>query len=384
MHFHPKDTYEAFKPVNKEKISHLWYQLHYNIMGTDKGKYVIKKRQSAPLISQELLQLAENVEKQRMQAFAELSDHYFIRHLKGTPLSRFIHGLGGANVRETSLTLHPVYGVPFIPSSSVKGIVRNWFIQAYCDGNEAALDENKWGRFVFGTQENRGAVQFHDILLYKGLNIEADILTVHFNNYYSGKKPATDYGHKINPVLFWTVNVNEANIFLTMKKGREIELPAKDILNAVVAWTIQAFKEFGIGAKTSLGYGLFKEVKDNSNEELKQLIAKKQEKKTQQFREQQKKLQQEKEMREQQELAAQLEKMPKEKRLVYEINSLSESEDDQNRSKSILYQEVIEQQNREAAAALKVYWEKTGQWAVKKKQKKQYNRVQELKKLLQS
>ena len=39
---------------------------------------------------------------------------------------RFISGLGGAHVLETGLTLHPLYGFPFLPASGVKGLARSY------------------------------------------------------------------------------------------------------------------------------------------------------------------------------------------------------------------------------------------------------------------
>lgn len=388
MHFHPKDTVEAFKPANKEKIAHLWYHLHYNQkeqrinQENGKVKYLSKKRQSAPIVSQELKQFSQVIEKQRQQAFAELTPIYYIRQLKATLLSRVIHGLGGGHVNETSLTLHPVYGIPYIPASSVKGLVRDWFIQAYCDGKEEKLVENEWGKFVFGSQENRGAIQFYDILLHENLQIERDILTVHFKKYYSKKDSATDTQDP-HPIPFWTVNVKDANIFFTIPKDKLSSNQANELLNAVVIWVCQAFTEFGIGSKTSLGYGLFSEVIDVTNKELEKVIAEQQERKKRQQYEQQKRAQQEKIIREQQEEALRIASMPKEEKLLYEIQVLSDSQVDLEKSKTLLYEEVISQQNVKAAAALKNYWEKTGQWKVKKQKQKQYAKVQEIKKLLQ-
>lgn len=381
MHFHPKDTKEAYKPASKEKISHLWYHLHYNQMikdvnkKTGKVEYVAKRAEKAPAISSELKNLARQVEEQRQRAFIELSDFYHVRQLRAASISRIIHGLGGGHVREAGLTLHPVYGVPYIPASSVKGLVRNWFIQAYCDGKEERLQENKWGSLVFGSQEQRGIVQFYDIFLHESLRLEADIMSVHFQDYYSGKDAATDYGHNIIPVTFWTVNVKEANIFLTMKKEHLPSVPDEEALKLAAAWTGQALTELGIGSKTSLGYGLFSEVTDVTEEEIYQLIIKHQKQKEEE-REEQLRLQKE------QEEKARLEAMTEEERLVYEIESLSDSQADQELSKTRLYNEVIEQNNQAAAAALKAYWVNTGDWNVKKQKKKQYEKVQKIKEIL--
>jgi len=42
---------------------------------------------------------------------------------------RLIVGLGGESVYETSITLHHIYGFPYIPGQAVKGVVRSYFIK---------------------------------------------------------------------------------------------------------------------------------------------------------------------------------------------------------------------------------------------------------------
>ncbi|WNS77425.1 type III-B CRISPR module RAMP protein Cmr6 [Bacillus sp. DTU_2020_1000418_1_SI_GHA_SEK_038] len=386
MHFHPKDTEEAFKPADRGKIAHLWYHLHYNqmIQEVKNGKieYSPDKKKPAPRILPELSKLGKTVEKGRQRAIAEMNASFHIRQLRATALSRIIPGMGAGHVKETSLTLHPVYGFPYIPASSVKGLVRHWFIHAYCEGDESKLADNEWGKAVFGSQENRGAVQFYDIYLHEQLQIEADILTVHFKEYYSGGNTATD-SQKPNPVPFWTVNVKEANIFLTVPKGIKTAISSDDLIQAAASWTCRAFKELGIGSKSALGYGLFSEVTDVTKDEFEIVIAGQEERIEKQRKERLRKMEIEGEAREQEAIAARLEKMTKEERLLYEIQSLSSSQADQDKSKNALFEEVLSQKNAAAASALKAYWETNGQWKIKKQQKKQYNKVQEVKKLLQ-
>jgi len=37
---------------------------------------------------------------------------------------RIVIGLGGESVLETDITLHHLYGIPFIPGSALKGLTR--------------------------------------------------------------------------------------------------------------------------------------------------------------------------------------------------------------------------------------------------------------------
>lgn len=383
MLFHPIDTKEAFNRANKNEIAHLWYHVHYDQYTFDernrKAKYVPKKKLDPIPVRRELVKMAENSAQQRKSALADLSNYYYIRQLKARPIARIIHGLGGGHVRETSLTLHPVYGVPYIPATSLKGVVRNWFIQAFCDGDEKQLALHPKGALVFGTQEQRGMVQFHDIFLTNHLTIEPDVLTVHFGDYYSGRKAATD-DQRTNPVTFLTVTVSDVDIFITASKYGETS--SEELLKEAAGWTAQALSELGIGSKTSSGYGYFTNIEDVTETELLPFIERRKMEKAKQKllvieqkqKEEWEKLRKEEESR--------LAEMSIEERLVFQIERLTDNPIDEEKSKTELYNEVIALQNQRAAEALKAYWERIEQWNVKKQKKKQYEKVQAIKQLL--
>ncbi|MGG3739070.1 type III-B CRISPR module RAMP protein Cmr6 [Aeribacillus pallidus] len=384
MLFHPIDTKEAFNPANKNEIAHLWYHVHFDqyilYEKNWKVKYVPKKKFDPIPIRRELIKMAENTAQQRRMAFADLSSYYYVRQLNAKPIARIIHGLGGGHVRETSLTLHPVYGVPYIPASSLKGVVRNWFIQAFCDGEEKQLALHPKGALVFGTQEQRGTVQFHDIFLTNHLTIEPDVLTVHFNDYYSGRKAATD-DQKPNPVTFLTVTVSDVDIYLTTSKYDKKS--SEELLKEAASWTAQALSELGIGSKTSSGYGYFTSIEDVTETEFFPLVeTRKLEREKKQKLLEVERIQKEEEEKRRKEEESRLTEMSADERLVFQIERLTDSPVDQEKSKTELYNEVIALQNHRAAEALKAYWQQTGNWNVKKQKKKQYDKVKAIKQLL--
>ncbi|MEZ4851053.1 MAG: type III-B CRISPR module RAMP protein Cmr6 [Bacteroidia bacterium] len=55
---------------------------------------------------------------------------------------RLIQGLGTASVYETSITLHHIYGIPYLPASAIKGVVRSWIITQYFGANPRSGEEN--------------------------------------------------------------------------------------------------------------------------------------------------------------------------------------------------------------------------------------------------
>jgi len=370
MHFHPKDTYDAFKPSNKEKNAHLAYHINFNVMMEDSDsktrKFKPKKIEPIHTVHSDLKQLAKTIESNRSYVLASASDFLSVRQLQGEIESRMLIGLGSGHVNETALTIHPVYGIPYVPASSLKGLVRNWFIHAYCDGDEKRLEDHSLATMIFGTNTQRGLVQFYDIYLYHDLQIEGDIIAVHFPKYYSGKLPATD-DQNVNPVQLRAAKVKKANIFLSMAKNHiDGELIESQILDAAVMWTAQALKEFGIGSKTSLGYGVFSNVRDVTDTEfIKVLKGWKEEVEKENIRKKE----------------IEVNNMSPEEQLLYYINQLTERPEDIEKSKASLFEKVVESKSKKAAQALKEYWERTGQWKVKKR-KKQFIKVSKINDLL--
>ena len=161
--------------------------------------------------------------------------------------SRMIVGLGGESVWENAISIHRIYGVPFIPGSALKGLAATYarkFLKDFDTSGEAY-------KFIFGSQESAGFITFHDALLIPVKDekvIHADIMTVHHQEYYSdGKKPPADWDSP-TPINFVSAS-GKYQLVLTGVEGGE------DWLNIVVEILTYALKTEGIGAKTSSGYG---------------------------------------------------------------------------------------------------------------------------------
>lgn len=172
---------------------------------------------------------------------------------------RLIVGIGGAHVLETGLTLHPLYGFPYIPSSSVKGIAR-----AYAEMIvKAPADEL---REIFGSEDKdkvletnlEGKVIFLDGLPTKFPKLEVDIMNPHYGDYYQGKKdnrgnliPPADYLSP-KPITFLTVAPKQEFIFVLFSEE-------ESLLGKAEQWLREGLVELGIGSKTNVGYGYFLE-----------------------------------------------------------------------------------------------------------------------------
>lgn len=403
---HPVDTQELLQQLSTLDSDHLWYSVHYNQQADrqEKGKeiereekkngdsdavrYMFRKNLNALGGLEKITALGRTVGKQRLQALADLPEHYQVWVLQATPAAGIVHGLGGTHVRENSLIIHPVYGFPYIPGSSLKGVVRRWFIEVFLGGKECHWDEKteQWrqaailGRLVFGTQTSAGAAQFFDIFLTEGLQVKPDILTPHFPDYYAGKEKQAPED-TLNPVpnQFYSIEVQTADIVFTLRDtpvAAAMNLSADDLGGLLANWVRTALQELGLGGKTSSGYGRFMDIQDVTAERFLPVKEKHQEEKK---REQQRKEQAEEQRR--------LSAMTPSERLIHDIRSLNSSnEKDIQQSKNDIFNRVLDAQNKEAAQCLKSYWASTGNWIIKeglKKQNKQAVKVQKVRQLLE-
>ncbi|MEZ4884819.1 MAG: type III-B CRISPR module RAMP protein Cmr6 [Chitinophagales bacterium] len=197
-----------------------------------------------------------------------------------SPEWRLSLGLGGTSVYETGLTLHHVYGIPFIPASAIKGIVRSYVTtevyknevealskQDFCDvfgcNGEGKIGEDKKPFKSFYKKEaerlekendlgtRQGKVLFFDAFPQSTIKLEADIMNPHYPEWYKdGKTPPADWQSPV-PIPFLTIGKDTKFQFVIGVKSDE-HLP---ILEKAKTWLENALKEKGIGAKTAVGYG---------------------------------------------------------------------------------------------------------------------------------
>jgi len=137
------------------------------------------------------------------------------------------------SIYETSIRLHHIYGIPYIPSSAIKGVVRSYTIQKkYKNSEERVLDSEEFKKW-FGSQEQEGKIVFFDTFPISEPKIKMDI---------------------INP-MEETKIIN----FLTIEDTKfQFLIGFKDeVDNRFITLFKEALTEHGIGAKTAVGYGYF-------------------------------------------------------------------------------------------------------------------------------
>lgn len=220
---------------------------------------------------------------------------------------RMALGLGHESVYETGITLHHLYGIPYIPASSVKGVVRSWIITQVFGEAQAPDEEKKYpfhnaeyrafqdqefcrwfgcpadtakvqfdsrGEVIYSNKEKKevktknkktafgearqGALVFYDAFPTSVPTIEPDVMNTHYQPYYTEKPinartPPADY-HDPVPIFFLTVRGCAFQFIAGAGKEKTV-LEATIGGKNIAQWLTDALTHHGIGAKTAVGYG---------------------------------------------------------------------------------------------------------------------------------
>jgi CRISPR type III-B/RAMP module RAMP protein Cmr6 len=194
-------------------------------------------------------QLVENVSKRWQRALKEMHAQHFI----ATTQWRMVVGLGGETVLETDLTLHHLYGIPFIPGSALKGLTRAYVTGEEKDHKSKKIEDDDIDmQRIFGTQKKAGSVIFFDAMPVNGkIKIDLDIMNAHYPKYYGEKLPPAN-DQDPNPVTFLTITDTTFLFAVAPRRPGDTE----DVALAI-GWLQDAVQKYGVGGKTSAGYGYF-------------------------------------------------------------------------------------------------------------------------------
>jgi len=186
------------------------------------------------------------------------ADQLRFRQLELALESRLFIGLTGGGMLETGCAISHSYGMPYIPGSSVKGVVR-----AHARDSLFGHEHTEIINELFGVDADpdkghpqglSGLVTFHDAWWVPGSAdhpLVEEIVTTHHLDYYGneGQTPATDFD---SPVPNSQIAVQGR--FLFVLEGPRGTPGWLDLAEKML---IAALSTRGIGAKTRTGYGLF-------------------------------------------------------------------------------------------------------------------------------
>jgi len=162
--------------------------------------------------------------------------------------SRFVSGTGLQHPTENGFAWHPTLGVPYLPSTGVKGTFASYVYE--CEGPE--IDQELLN--LSGECGSVGTVQFTDMIPLGPVKLAVEVMTPHYGEYYQKGKTPGDWMSPV-PITYLAVEKNQKWIcgiipVQGVRNRHRIE-EAATILS-------DAFRDNGAGAKTEVGFGRFK------------------------------------------------------------------------------------------------------------------------------
>ncbi|MCF6158371.1 MAG: type III-B CRISPR module RAMP protein Cmr6 [wastewater metagenome] len=317
----PYDTYETLKDrLNIIDNFLLKYSKCAEFSKNKEGREEVKIKPNYGFsFNGKLKELLENIQNRKREIVNSLKNNTITMNFKAIVDWRLIVGLGSSSVYETSMTLHHIYGIPYIPGSAIKGVLRHFIVSELLTkdlpddnlnvmnklieidniksliekGSEtiknaltihekgennhskkiepsvkllgkvlAGWDDLEKVRKIFGNQSQQGRVIFLDSFPVIPPKIKPDVMNPHYGDYYSGKDkngnpvPPADYLNLV-PIYFLTVEDTSFDFYLAAKKKDKDTFKEKIGSFTIEEWLKKALCEHGIGAKTAVGYGYF-------------------------------------------------------------------------------------------------------------------------------
>lgn len=182
--------------------------------------------------------------------------------------SPFITGLGSGHPTETGMILDRNLGVPYIPSSSIKGVLRLAYAVNIADGRSEVPD-SELEKYFGSTDTNkskRGQLIFLDAYPRGNVELKVDIMNPHFGKYYDGTNKQPVETESPVPIKFLTIKQGTEFVFncayLPLDEKDRSDDKVKDDVEKMFS---TAFSKVGFGGKTSIGYGRFERVENQKN-----------------------------------------------------------------------------------------------------------------------
>ena len=159
--------------------------------------------------------------------------------------ARLVIGMSQGRLWGNGFQFHPVYGIPYLPASGIKGALRHFLAE------EGQTQQN--AKIWFGDEEQRGSVTLFDAFPSPGPKkrlLAEEILNKHHADYYEKEaarmKPPADYNEPM-PVKFVAVAAGV--------KFRFVYGAPAGMLEDLKGSLVRCLDLAGMGAKTRKGYG---------------------------------------------------------------------------------------------------------------------------------
>jgi CRISPR-associated protein Cmr6 len=186
-----------------------------------------------------------------------------------TTEGRFVTGTGRSHPVENGFVWHPTLGTPYLPGSSIKGMIRAWAEETGKPPERitAAFGPDRRGNpsdLLVADNDDQpaggaGRVIVFDAIPVKPPRVEADVLTPHYASWRADDPPG-DWRSPV-PIPFLVTAAGTEFLFTIAGAHRRTDAAGRDGDEALVRdvwdWLAGALGEHGAGAKTAVGYGRF-------------------------------------------------------------------------------------------------------------------------------
>lgn len=271
--FLPKDAVQFLQNNRKCENNYLSFNRfgQYQVNEKKNGKEVTVKVKplSDPLSHHKsskslITDILHSLNKRQKLIASQLPD-YVKLHYKVN--GRLFLGIGGSTPYTTTnpMKLHPLYGIPYIPGSTIKGVIRNYWRHEHLTRNsdmEGTGREKDYLDLCFGTgtdeeQAASGKLIFLDAYPVEAYKIVKDVLTPHYKTYYNekGARPPRDDDY---PNIISLPAIEDTAFMIYIGLNFKSSAVDEDLRNQIIQTIINTFAEYGVGAKTEIGYGLGK------------------------------------------------------------------------------------------------------------------------------
>lgn len=267
--------------VNSRSNIMLWstHDVNYRVAGQRREEREFKDdNKSSALNDASRLSVNDRLTMQALAARQKTLASFFestgqLLRLESTAVAPFTTGLGNEHPLENGFGFLNPYGLPYLPGSGVKGVLRTAaaeLAQGIFGGTDDWTVETI--EALFGregedgdTEHQRGALIFWDVIpQINGDSLKVDVMTPHQSHYYQKNESPHESGSP-NPINFLTVPPGSGFTFHVQCNRTFLAriAPAltdndrwKELIHATF---VHAFEWLGFGAKTAVGYGVMRE-----------------------------------------------------------------------------------------------------------------------------
>ncbi|MBJ6363922.1 type III-B CRISPR module RAMP protein Cmr6 [Paenibacillus sp. GCM10012307] len=178
--------------------------------------------------------------------------------------SAFVTGQGRPSVLETHITLHPIYGIPYIAGTALKGMAAH-FCHRYLGEDEPRFKQGgAYYQVLFGSQEQASSVCYFDALITPETvkdSLYLNVLTPHHQLYnkinLNQSSDVTDSAPHDDdtPVPVHFLEVRGSFRLELAYQGNDSH--SDEWLEIAAEIVSAALQQEGVGGKTNSGYGRF-------------------------------------------------------------------------------------------------------------------------------